>query len=173
MTGTTNTEPAFGGKLLSLLKRIAPRIRVAAAAFNPDTAAGNGLYHLRSFEDVARSLGIEPIAAQVRSDAEIEQVIVSLGREQGGIVVIPDAFMNIHRSAVIALSIRNNVPAIYDSPSFAKEGGLIQYGPVFRETFRRAAFYVDRILRGADPPTCQSNCRRGTHSSSTSRRRRR
>jgi len=151
MTGIANSEPTFGGKLLSLLKRIAPRIKVAAAAFNPDTAPSHGSYHLGSFDAAARSVGIEPIAAQVRSDADIEQVIASLARQQGGIVVIPDVFMNIHRGAVIAHAIRNNVPAIYDNPNFAREGGLIQYGPNFRESYRRAAFYVDRILRGANP----------------------
>ena len=115
----------------------------------PNTAPSRGLYHLGSFEEAARAAGIEPVRAEVRSDDEIEQAVASMERRQGGFVAIPDAFMNIHRGTVIAQAIRHNVPAIYDSPSFAREGGLIQYGPDFRETYRRAAFYADRVLRGA------------------------
>ncbi len=151
ITGFSNAEGTLGGKLLTLVKQIAPGIRRAAAMFNPDTAPGGGLYHLSSFEAAARSFAIEPITAQVRSDADIEWVIMSLGREQGGLVVIPDAFMNVHRGAVIALSKRNNVPAIFDEIGFAKDGGLLQYGPNFPDVYRRAAIYVDRILRGAKP----------------------
>jgi putative tryptophan/tyrosine transport system substrate-binding protein len=150
-TGTTNTEGAFGGKLVSLLKRIAPPIRVAAALFNPKPGVSRGVYHVGSFEAAANNLGIEPIIAEVHSDVDIEQVIDRLKRDQGGAVVIPDVFMNIHRSTVIASSIRNRVPVIYDSPTFAKEGGLIQYGPNFAEVYRHASFYVDQILRGAKP----------------------
>ena len=151
ITGLSNVEGTFGGKLLSLLKTIAPHIKRAAVMFNPETAPGRGLYHLGSFEAAARSLAIEPITAEVRSDADIDQVITSLGREQGGLVATPDVFTVVHRGTVIASSIRNNVPVIFDSPSFAKEGGLLQYGWDGVEGWRRAAFYVDRILRGANP----------------------
>jgi putative tryptophan/tyrosine transport system substrate-binding protein len=151
MTGITNTERAFGGKLLSLLKRVAPRIRLVAGVFNPDTAPEGGLYHLGSFNEAARSMGVEPIAAEVRSDADLEAVIASLGREHGGLLVLPDPFMVTHRGTVIGLCLRHGVPTIADTPTFAKEGGLINYGPNFREHYRRAAFYVDRILRGAKP----------------------
>ncbi len=151
ITGYSNTEGAFGGKLLSLLKRIAPHIKVAAAMFNPDTAPGHGSYHLGSFEAAARSLAMEPITAEVRSDADIEQVIAKLGREQGGLVIMPDAFMNVHRGTAIALASRDKVPTIFDTTGFANEGGLIQFGPDFTVMYRRAASYVDRILRGAKP----------------------
>lgn len=152
ITGFSNVEGSFGGKLLTLLKTMAPRITRAATMFNPDTAPGHGLYHLGSFEAAARSLAIEPITAQVRTDADIEKVITSLGNSQGGLVAAPDTFMNVHRGTVIALSISNKVPVIYDGIGFAREGGLLEYGPTdLVDTYRRAASYVDRILRGAKP----------------------
>jgi putative ABC transport system substrate-binding protein len=151
ITGFSNTEETFGGKLLSLLKTIAPRITRAAVMFNPDTAPGRGLYHLGSFEAAARALAIETITARVHSDDDIEAAITSLGREQGGLVATPDTFVNNHRGTMIAVSLRNGVPAIFDGTGFARQGSLLQYGPDFRDMYRGAASYVDRILRGAKP----------------------
>jgi putative ABC transport system substrate-binding protein len=150
-SGLGNPEGTFGGKLLTLLKRIAPRMRRAAAMFNPDTAPSRGLYYLGSFEAAARSLAIEPLIAEVRNDGDIERVITTLGQEEAGLVALPDNFMFTHRGTVIGLSIRNNVPTIYDSVDFAKEGGLLQYGASFPDMYRRVPSYVDRILRGAKP----------------------
>jgi putative tryptophan/tyrosine transport system substrate-binding protein len=150
-TGLGNPEGAFGGKLLTLLKGIVPRMRRAAAMFNPDTAPSRGLYYLGSFEAAARSLAIEPLIAEVRNDGDIERVITTLGQEEAGLVALPDNFMFTHRGTVIGLSIRNNVPTIYDSVDFAKEGGLLQYGASFPDMYRRVPSYVDRILRGAKP----------------------
>ena len=95
---------------------------------------------------------MEPITSRVRSDAEIEAEIASLGREQGGLVIKADAFMLVHRGTVISLTVRNKVPAIgADFPVFAREGGLLSYGASFSDIFRKAASYVDRILRRANP----------------------
>lgn len=94
---------------------------------------------------------VEPNTAEVRSDSDIEGAIASLGGEQGGVVAAPDVFMNVHRATVIASSIRNGVPAAFDGIEFAREGGLLQYGPDALDIWRRAAFYVDRILRGSKP----------------------
>src|ERR1700730_4101408 len=150
-TGLGNPEGTFGGKLLALLQRIAPRMRRAAAMFNPDTAPSRGLYYLGSFEAAARSLAMEPLIAEVRNDGDIERVITTLGQEEAGLVALPDNFMFTHRGTVIGLSIRNNVPTIYDSVDFAKEGGLLQYGASFPDMYRRVPSYVDRILRGGKP----------------------
>jgi putative tryptophan/tyrosine transport system substrate-binding protein len=150
VTGFSNTE-AFAGKLLSLLKTVAPHITRAAVMFNPDTAPGRGLYHLGSFEATARALAIDPLTARVHSDDDIEATMTSLGRERGGLVAAPDTFTNNHRGTVIALSLRNRVPVIFDGTGFAKQGGLLQYGPDFRDMYRGAASYLDRILRGAKP----------------------
>ena len=146
ITGFSNVEASFGGKLLSLLLRIAPNIKVAAAMYNPDTQSG--AFFLDSFTTAARSLGIERILIEARSDADIDRSIASLGREQGGLVAIPDPFTNNHSRTIIEVSKREGVPVIYNSIYFAREGGLIQYGPSYAEVFRRAASYVDRILRG-------------------------
>jgi putative tryptophan/tyrosine transport system substrate-binding protein len=152
ITGFTNVEAAMGGKWLAMLKEIAPRVRRVAIMFNPDTAPGGGAFFLGPFEAAARSLAVEPIMARVRSDVEIEAVIALLESEQAGLVVMPDSFMQVHQATVISLTARNNVPAIgADLPSFAKEGGLLSYGANFSDIFRRAAPYVDRILRGANP----------------------
>jgi putative ABC transport system substrate-binding protein len=93
-----------------------------------------------------------PIAAPVRSDAEIETAIADLGREPGGgLVVQADAFMVVHRAPIISAAARNNVPAVYSQSYFARDNGLLSYGPDQVDIWRRAASYVDRILRGEKP----------------------
>ena len=148
ITGFVFTEGEMGGKWLELLKEIAPSITRAAAIFDPDTAPGRGMYYLPSFEAAARSLKVEPIIARVHSDAEIETAIASLGREPGGgLVVIGDVFSLGHRGTIISAAARTKVPAIYFHSAFVREGGLYSYGPDNANLFRRAATYVDRILR--------------------------
>ena len=153
LTGFANLEKSIAGKCLGLLMDIAPSVKRVAAIFNPDTNPGGGSFFLPSFEAAARSLNVEPITAPVRSDAEIEMVITALGREPGGgIVALPDAFMAVHRAAIISLAAKNKVPAVGGLPqSFARDGGLVSYGADIEDLFRRAAPYVDRILRGAKP----------------------
>jgi putative ABC transport system substrate-binding protein len=146
ITGFINIEAAMGGKWVELLKEVAPRLRRVVIMFNPDTAPGGGSYFQGSFEAAARSLAVEPIMAAVHSDAEIETAMAALGREQAGVVVASDSFMSIHRGTVVSLAARNKVPVIYGS---TREGGLMSYGIDSVDLFRRAAGYVDRILRGA------------------------
>jgi putative ABC transport system substrate-binding protein len=118
--------------------------------FNPDTAGRN--YYLPSFETAARSLKVEPIITLVHSDVEIETAIREIGREPGsGLVVVPDAFMFPHRAPLILAAVRNNVPAVYSISDFVRDGGLLSYGVDRVDLYRRAASYVDRILRGAKP----------------------
>jgi putative ABC transport system substrate-binding protein len=105
-----------------------------------------------SFETAARSLKVVPIIAPVHGDAEMETAITALEREPGGgLVVITDAFTGTHRAAIISAAARNNIPAVYTQSNFAREGGLLSYGADQVDTFRRAATYVDRILRGEKP----------------------
>src|SRR5262249_15567638 len=145
-------EASLGGKWLELLTEIAPGVKRVAAMFNPNTAPDGGSYYLPSFEAAARLLKVEPTAAPVHSDAEIETVITSLGREPGGgLVVMPDSFMQVHRTSIILLAARNNVPAVYANAVWGRDGGLLSYGPDQLDIYRRAATYVDRILRGAKP----------------------
>jgi putative ABC transport system substrate-binding protein len=118
--------------------------------FNPDLP-GRSPY-MPSLETAARSLKVVPILAPVRSDVEIETAILGLGREPGGgLVVPPDASMTTHRAPIILAAARNNVPAVYTVSYFARDGGLLSYGPDQVDPWRRAASYVDRILRGAKP----------------------
>jgi putative ABC transport system substrate-binding protein len=105
-----------------------------------------------SFETAARSLKVELITAPVHSDGEIETAITTFGRESGGgLVLIPDAFTVAHRVPIISAAARNNVPAVYSHSTFARDGGLLSYGPDEVDNWRRAATYVDRILRGEKP----------------------
>ena len=118
--------------------------------FNPDIAPVST--YMPSFETAARSLKVVPITAPVHNDGEIETAIIALGREPGGgLVVMPDVFTAAHRAPVIAVAARNNVPAVYGLSESARDGGLLSYGPDRLDLFRRAASYVDRILRGAKP----------------------
>jgi putative ABC transport system substrate-binding protein len=150
ITGFANFEPTLGGKWLELLLEIAPGLKRAAIIFNPDTSPASA--YMRSLETAARSLKIVLITTPVHGDAEIETAIVALGREpRGGLVVMPDVFMEMHRATIISAAAENNVPAVYWQSVFAKGGGLLSYGVDLVDTSRRAASYVDRVLRGAKP----------------------
>ena len=105
-----------------------------------------------SFERAARSLKVEAITAPVHDDAEIETAIIALEREPGGgLVVMPDSFTTTHRASIISAAARNKVPAVYYRFYFARDGGLLSYGVYTLDIQRRAATYVDRILRGEKP----------------------
>jgi putative ABC transport system substrate-binding protein len=150
ITGFAGLEPTLGGKWLELLVEIAPGLKRAAFMFNPDTAVASAFIPL--LETAARSLKVEPVIAHIHSDAEIETAIIALGREPGGgLVVLPDGYMNGHRAPIILAAARNNVPAVYRASYFVRDGGLLSYGPDLVDNFRRAATYVDRILRGDKP----------------------
>jgi putative tryptophan/tyrosine transport system substrate-binding protein len=152
ITGFALFETTLGGKWLELLSEIAPGLKRAAIMFNPDSNPPLAPLYLPSVETAARSLKVVPIITPVHSDVEIEAAIMALGREQGGgLVVPPDVFTLLHRAHIILLAARNNVPTIYPDASWARDGGLLTYGPDVVDTFRRAATYVDRVLRGAKP----------------------
>ena len=149
-TGFALFEPTLGGKWLELLSEIAPGLKRAAIMFNPDIPSASP--YMPSLETAARSLKVEAITAPVHDEVEIETAIIALGREPGGgLVVIPDVFTTVHRAPIISAAARNNVSAVYGVINFTRDGGLLSYGPDPVETFRRAATYVDRILRGAKP----------------------
>jgi putative ABC transport system substrate-binding protein len=150
ITGFATLEATLGGKWLELLSEIAPGLKRAAIMFNPDIAPVST--YMPSFETAAGSLKVVPITAPVRSDVEIETAINALGREPGGgLVVLPDSFVVVHRVPIISAAARNNVPVVYYQSAFVRDGGLLSYGPDQADAFRRAATYVDRILRGAEP----------------------
>jgi putative ABC transport system substrate-binding protein len=150
VTGFANFEATLGSKWLQLLSEIAPGLKRAAIVFNPDSSPAS--IYVPSLETAARSLKVVPSIALVHSDVEIETAIIALGREPGGgLVVMPDGFTQVHRAPIISAAARNNVPAVYWSSDFAREGGLLSYGVNLVDSSRRAATYVDRILRGAKP----------------------
>jgi putative tryptophan/tyrosine transport system substrate-binding protein len=150
ITGFGLYEPSLGGKWLELLSEIAPGLKRAAIMFNPDTVPVSA--YIPSLETAARSLKVELIIARVHSDVEIETAIIGLGREPGGgLIVVPDAFTQVRRAPIILAAARNNVPAVYSLSEAARDGGLLSYGIDVLDIWRRAATYVDRILRGAKP----------------------
>jgi putative ABC transport system substrate-binding protein len=140
----------MGGKWLELLSEIAPGLKRAASLFNPDTSPVSSF--MPSFETAARSLKVVPIIAPVHSDTEIDAAIRDLGSEPGGgLVVMPDIFTVAQRSEIVSAAARNNIPAVYGFSSIVRLGGLLSYGPAPIDGSRRAATYVDRILRGEKP----------------------
>jgi putative ABC transport system substrate-binding protein len=150
ITGFATFEASLGGKWLELLSEIAPGLKRAAIMFNPDT--GLASTYLPLFETAARSLKVAAINAPVHGDEEIEAAVVALGREPGGgLVVRADGFMDAHRASIISAAARNNVPTVYALSEFVRDGGLLSYGVDLVDIYRRAASYVDRILRGAKP----------------------
>jgi putative ABC transport system substrate-binding protein len=152
ITGFSSVEASIASKWLELLTGIAPDLKRATMIFNPETAPYTRSYVLPFFEAAARSLKIELVAAPVYGDAEIETVITALGHEPGsGLLGMPDNFVEVHRALIISLAARSNVPAVYQTPVIARDGGLLSYGADFQDIFRRSASYVDRILRGAKP----------------------
>jgi putative ABC transport system substrate-binding protein len=152
VTGFGSAETSLIGKLLELLLEIAPGLKRAATVFNPDTEPTYALTYVPLFETAARSRKVESIIAPVHSDAEIAAAIIALGREpRSGLVVSANAFAVAHRASIISAAARNKVPAVYSQSFLARDGGLLSYGVDWGDTFRRAATYVDRILRGAKP----------------------
>jgi putative tryptophan/tyrosine transport system substrate-binding protein len=152
ITGFGSLETSIASKWLELLTQIAPDVNRAAMMFNPDTAPYVSSYVLPSFEAAAQSFKVALVAAPVHSDFEIGTVITSLARQPGGgLLALPDNFVEINRASIISLAARNNVPAVYQTPVIARDGGLLSYGADFRDIFRRSTRYVDSILRGAKP----------------------
>ena len=149
LTGTTNIEFSLIGKMLEMLKEVAPGIVRAAVMFGTNPQY---LVYLHSFGTVPPTLAVELSAAAVRDAGEIEAAMSELGRKPGaGLVVPPDAFTIIHHAMIIELAARYRLPAVYAYRSFVAEGGLMSYGPDVHDIFRRTASYVDRILKGARP----------------------
>ena len=151
-TGFTNHASTISGKFLDLLRRIAPGVSRVALMFNPNTATFAESFYLRPFLTAAASLAIDPTAALVHDGSDIERIIAALGSEPGGgLIVVPDNFTTVNRKVIIALAARHHVPAIYPYRYFCDDGGLMAYGVDLIDVFRRAASYVDRILKGARP----------------------
>jgi putative ABC transport system substrate-binding protein len=150
VTGFMNFEPSMGGKWLELLKELSPQVTRVALIYNPDTAPARGSFFVHSVETAAPSFGIETFATSVHDAAEIEHALSAFAREPNGcVIVLPDQFTTNNRGLIIALVARHRLPAIYPFRYFVADGGLMAYGIDSIDLYRRAASYVDRILRGA------------------------
>ena len=150
-TGFTIMEPTMGGKWLEFLKEIAPHVTRVAFLFNPATAPYVD-YYLTPFKAAAGSFGLDPITAPVHNESEFEDIFAAQARiPNGGFVLIPDGFLNVHRVKITELAARYRLPAVYPWRFFAEAGGLLSYGADQRDIFRRAASYADRILKGEEP----------------------
>jgi putative ABC transport system substrate-binding protein len=152
ITGFANFEPAIAGKWLEILKEIAPNVTRVAILFNPETAPARGAIFIDALDEAAPSLGLKLLRAPVQEDRAIEEVGVRLAREPGGgIMAIPDVFTLALRQEIVDMATRHRLPGAYPYSYFSKVGGLISYGADTIDLHRRAASYVDRILRGANP----------------------
>jgi ABC-type uncharacterized transport system substrate-binding protein len=150
-TGFTNVEPSIGGKWVELLKQLAPHVARVGLIFNPTTAPYAPPF-LRSAETAAASLAMEPIIAPVKSKSEIDSALADLARKPGsGLVGITDSFVIEQRDLIIGLAEQYRFPAVYPFRLFATNGGLMSYGADIGDMYRRAASYIDRILRGERP----------------------
>jgi putative tryptophan/tyrosine transport system substrate-binding protein len=149
-TGFLPYEYGLGGKWLELLKQIAPGVTRAAILRDPDIAAGLGQWG--AIQAVAPSIGVEVSPVNVLDAAEIERSIAAFVRSpNGGMIVTGSGLATVRRDLIIGLAARHKLPAVYYERLFARVGGLVSYGPDRINEFRRAAGYVDRILKGEKP----------------------
>jgi putative tryptophan/tyrosine transport system substrate-binding protein len=149
-TGFMMFEYSLCGKWLELLKEIAPGVTRAAVLRDPSLASGIGQFAV--IQSVAPSVGMEVSPVSARDATEIERAITAFAQSaNGGLILTAAPYVGVHRDLIITLAARYKLPAVYDNRSEAAAGGLISYGPNFAEECRRAAGYVDRILKGAKP----------------------
>jgi putative ABC transport system substrate-binding protein len=149
-TGFALIEYGLSGKWVELLKEIAPRTTRAAILRNPKNSSGIGQFG--AIQSVAPTLGVELTPIDVHVADEIERAVDAFGRvANGGLIVTVDAWASRHRKLIITLAAQHRLYAIYPFRYFVSDGGLLSYGPVQIDQYRRAAGYVDRILRGEKP----------------------
>jgi putative ABC transport system substrate-binding protein len=151
ITGFSNFEASIGGKWVQLLKEVDPRIAQMAVIYNPRTAPFAGLL-LRSVQTAASTFAVDAVAMPIQSDTEIEAALTMFARQaSGGLIVIPDSFTVQHRDLIVSLATRYRMPALYGNLVSTPIGGLVAYAVDTRDLMQRAAAYVDRILKGANP----------------------
>jgi putative ABC transport system substrate-binding protein len=149
-TGFAMFEYGLSGKWLELLKQIAPSITRAAVLRDPAVASGIGQF--AAVQAVAPSLGVELTPVDARDVPEIERAVTGFaGSGNSGLIVTPSPVANRHRDLIATLAARHRLPAVYGSRQYVVAGGLISYGPDLIDQYRRAAGYVDRILKGEKP----------------------
>jgi putative tryptophan/tyrosine transport system substrate-binding protein len=149
-TGFTVYEYSMSGKWLELLKEIAPRVSRVAVLRDPAIASGIGQFG--AVQIVAPSLGVELSPVDVRDAGEIERAVAAFASGlNGGLIVTASPLTTAHRNLIVTLAARHKLPAVYPTRYYVAAGGLISYGPDLLDQYRRAASYVDRILKGEKP----------------------
>ena len=150
ITGFLVSEYGMGAKRLELLKEVAPQTTRVAMIRDPTVAAGAGQFG--AVQAVAPSVGVELSPIDVRDAGEIERAVTAFARSpNGGLIVVGGPLAALHRDVIIKIAARHRLPAVYAFRHYIHSGGLISYGPDILDQFRRAAGYVDRILRGEKP----------------------
>jgi putative tryptophan/tyrosine transport system substrate-binding protein len=148
--GFSDYEYGIGAKWLELLKEIAPHVTRAGVLRNPDLADGPALF--AAIQAAAPTLSVEVIPVNIRDTGDIERGLSVFARQSNGGMIVPGSGLAIvHRTLIIGLAARYKLPAVYYQRSFVTDDGLVSYGPDFSDQFRRAASYVDRILKGEKP----------------------
>ncbi|MGA7068079.1 MAG: ABC transporter substrate-binding protein, partial [Pseudolabrys sp.] len=148
-TGFTNYEYSMSGKWVELLKQIAPNVKRVAILRDPTSAAGIGQFS--AIQSAAQSLGVNLTPVSVRDAGEIERGVAAFARSDNGGLIVTSGGTAFRRDLIIELASRHKLPAVYPFRYYAKDGGLITYGPDPRDSVRHAAAYVDRILKGEKP----------------------
>jgi putative ABC transport system substrate-binding protein len=149
-TGFMMFEYSLCGKWPALLKEIAPHTTRAAVLRDPSVPAGIGQFAV--IQSVAGLVGVDVTPVDLSDAAEIERELIALAQSaNGGLILTASALSSLHRDLIITLAARHKLPAVYQERNYAAAGGLISYGPNFLDQFRRAAGYVDRILKGEKP----------------------
>jgi len=150
ITGFTNFEYATGGKWLELLKETAPQISRVLVMQNVENPSWQG--HWEAIEAIAPAFGVELLQANARNSLEIENAITTFAQKaNGGLISLPSPIASTHRGLIVSLVAHHRLPTIYPFRSFPEKGGLMSYGVVTADLYRRAASYIDRILTGAQP----------------------
>jgi len=150
-TGFTLYEFSMGTKWLEIVRELMPSVKKVGFMFNPTMAPFSGLY-FRSIQEGARTFGIEPYSIPVDDESGVGHSLSSLGQQpDSGLIVLLDAFTLHNRNLIIHQVARYRIPAVYTVRQFSESGGLVSYGVDFANQYRQAAFYADRILKGAKP----------------------
>jgi putative ABC transport system substrate-binding protein len=149
-TGFTNFEFSMAGKWLELLKEVAPAVKNIAILFNPDNAAMPG--QLRAIAFAAPALGLQVTEAKVRDRGDIERAINALAQTpNAGFIVLPENLVITNRELIVGMAAQHRLPSVFSDRFNIRSGGLLSYGADTDDLYRRAASYIDRILRGEKP----------------------
>ena len=149
ITGLSLLGPEINGKQLELLKETLPKVKRVAFVGNPANVAF--ALRFKEVEIAGRELGLQTQSVEVRSPNELERALESATREQAGALIVPSSISNAYRRQIVDFAAKNQLPAIYDESESVEAGGLMSYGANLPDLFRRAATYVDKILKGRKP----------------------